>query len=489
MSPSPMCRVVGRLADILHRYLDATILNAMAVNRIPPSGGTSQRLSGGMPKCPSGMDVNRAKYTESNVITEGVLGGRWAGRCVTLVTPESSPEPSRDASDRSQRLKPNARLRRLRIDKGWTRDHLASLIGFSVDTVKDWERGRVACPHPGSLAALSSVFHVGIDQLGFDLDRGPTVSPGGPEFDPTTQDSSDLYILDGLTRATTSYERLRRQLAGNALLELLQGHLRMMRTLLQESLSSVKRTRLLGSLSQVTSLVSWLHYFDRGDRAEGRRWAAENLELAEASNESQLVMLGRIRAAEQAVHDGRSQRGIELIDAALALPERSTPARARSWALAAQAQAYARLGQAGACQALLDRAAEQLALANSLGEEEPSWVEFWDDSRLSGYAGTCYLMLRRSARAREALSGALAGAEESQVKYRSTYLVDLAAAYAQERDTEQACGHAELALALAAPLAYELTLERLRGLRIQLRPWSGDRYVDQLEEKLRVAPV
>jgi hypothetical protein len=263
----------------------------------------------------------------------------------------------------------------------------------------------------------------------------------------------------------------------------------MTRSLLQESLSSVKRTVLTSSLSQATSLLSWLQYFDRGDKTEGRRWATENLELAADSGDPSLVMLGFIRAAEQAIHDGKNQRGIELTDSALTLPASATPARARSWALAAQAQAYARLGQAGLCQARLEKAAELLSVAAASGEEEPSWVESWDESRLRGYVGTCYLKLRQPIRAREALSGALAGAEESQVKYRSTYLADLATAYAQERDTEQACGHAELALALAAPMAYDVTLRRLHGLRIQLRSWSGDRYVDQLEEKLRLAAV
>jgi transcriptional regulator with XRE-family HTH domain len=53
-----------------------------------------------------------------------------------------------------------AKLRRLRLGKGWTQVQLADRARVSPDTVVRWEGGRVDNPQPSALAKLAKALGV-----------------------------------------------------------------------------------------------------------------------------------------------------------------------------------------------------------------------------------------------------------------------------------------------------------------------------------------
>lgn len=55
-------------------------------------------------------------------------------------------------------------IRRLRKEKGWSQEHLATLLNVSRAKISNWERGETD-PDLHSIARMSEIFHVSIDFL------------------------------------------------------------------------------------------------------------------------------------------------------------------------------------------------------------------------------------------------------------------------------------------------------------------------------------
>jgi transcriptional regulator with XRE-family HTH domain len=98
--------------------------------------------------------------------------------------------------------KPNDALRRAREERGWTQSDAASALGFSLEAVQSWERGR-RIPRPKQQAKLCEVYQRTLEQL----DLGPQPSgkieplpaqdtralvPGAPF---AQKDSSEISLL------------------------------------------------------------------------------------------------------------------------------------------------------------------------------------------------------------------------------------------------------------------------------------------------------
>ncbi len=55
------------------------------------------------------------------------------------------------------------RLRRLRLDRGWTQASLAARVGVRTETLRRYERG--VCPRLAVLIRFSQHFELGLDEL------------------------------------------------------------------------------------------------------------------------------------------------------------------------------------------------------------------------------------------------------------------------------------------------------------------------------------
>jgi hypothetical protein len=70
------------------------------------------------------------------------------------------------------------------------------------------------------------------------------------------------------------------------------------------------------------------------------------------------------------------------------------------------------------------------------------------------------------------------------VKIQARLLTDLARAHLERGDVEQACqlGHESLAIALASET--EMSIDQLRQLRAEMRPWEGSAAVREFDGAL-----
>jgi tetratricopeptide (TPR) repeat protein len=292
----------------------------------------------------------------------------------------------------------------------------------------------------------------------------------------------DGALLRDLDLTTAAYERMRHRVPGRHLMRQVVGHVELTEDALRGSLWPAQKQRLLANLSQTTSLLSWLQFFDHGDRAGARAWLMRSTRAAQESGDPELMVLAMIRGAEQQTYSGQAHQSTQLLDAAERLAAGGSSPKALSWTLAANAEAHATLGELDPSLALLDRSLD--ALRPGRAGDDPSWAEYWNRSKVLGYMGACHMRMRRPEAARAALDDALHLGEELTVKHQSIYLVDLATTYTQEREPEEACRLAGQALDIAGPMHYSTTMERMTALRRDLDAWNSEAYVQQLDERL-----
>jgi hypothetical protein len=292
----------------------------------------------------------------------------------------------------------------------------------------------------------------------------------------------DGALLRDLDLTTAAYERMRHRVPGRHLMRQVVGHIELTEDVLRGSLWPAQKQRLLANLSQTTSLLSWLQFFDQGDRAAARASLTRSTRAAQESGDPELMVLAMIRGAEQQTYSGQAHQSTQLLDAAERLAARGSSPKALSWILAANAEAHATLGELDPSLALLDRSLD--ALRPGRAGDDPSWAEYWNRSKVLGYIGACHMGMRRPEAARAALDDALYLGEELTVKHQSIYLVDLATTYTQEREPEEACRLAGKALDIAGPMHYSTTMERMTALRRDLDAWNSEACVQQLDERL-----
>jgi hypothetical protein len=203
----------------------------------------------------------------------------------------------------------------------------------------------------------------------------------------------DGALLRDLDLTTAAYERMRHRVPGRHLMRQVVGQIELTEDVLRGSLWPAQKQWLLANLSQTTSLLSWLQFFDRGDRAAARGWLMRSTRAAQESGDPELMMLAMIRGAEQQTYSGLAHQSTQLLDAAERLAASGSSPKALSWILAANAEAHATLGELDPSLALLDRSLD--ALRPGRTGDDPSWAEYWNRSKVLGYMGACHMRMRR----------------------------------------------------------------------------------------------
>jgi len=112
------------------------------------------------------------------------------------------------------------------------------------------------------------------------------------------------------------------------------------------------------------------------------------------------------------------------------------------------------------------------------------WFDYYDATRLSGFAGYASLRAGRFAESRTALGAALEQLPGRAVKQRAVFLTDIAS-------VDLACGDLDKACALAADAAqqlhhagYAMGFGRLKGFRAAVAQWPDSTPVRMLDEQL-----
>lgn len=312
-------------------------------------------------------------------------------------------------------------------------------------------------------------------KLAEPLDRAARVASG--------RAAADDQLVTSLRALTSALEHSYRHTAADLLVEPIRAHIKLLKTVLKESLLPEHRDGLLSTASQVTSRMAMLQLIDRNDPLSARRWLTESIAMAEATTDSTMHVLGLGRAALHGIYTGQAAQSAQQLDHARTLADRTCSPSTRSWMLALQAEAYAAAREPKRCDRLLDQAA--VVQQRSEPRLEPSWMQGWGPSMVAGFAGAVHLRLGQPRQARGVLHEALAAAEPAEVKSRSIYMADLATTYAHESEVESACELAGKALDIAGPMHFGLTLDRMAALRRDLARWPTNRAVKGFNERLQ----
>jgi len=293
---------------------------------------------------------------------------------------------------------------------------------------------------------------------------------------PTPENIGDMeYLAD-------RYQALYHSTDPAALMMPVVAHLATLGDLLRQDPAPTERRRLLVNRARVGTLAGRLSFFDLQDPMAARAHYSLALEAArEAGDHLQaaaaLAHVAFIPAAEY----GFTAALDYLHGASEQL--RSAPCRPiTSWLAAVESEMHTNAGNPTAALHALDRARDTLALPG-LTLELP-WFDYYDATRLCGFAGYATLRAGRYDDARIELGTALSKLPRLAVKQRAVFLADLATVELHDGNLDHACKLAADAADQLHQAGYATGAGRLRDFRAALDPWKTTTPVRALDEQL-----
>jgi transcriptional regulator with XRE-family HTH domain len=255
------------------------------------------------------------------------------------------------------------------------------------------------------------------------------------------------------------------------------AHLEIVEDLAKDASGDAQR-RLLRNHSQVALLAGRLSFFDLHNPMGARAYYGISLDASREAGDSHLsaATLGHMSFVPAA--GGRFAAALDLLDGADRYASKLTALP--SWLAAVESEIRAKAGQTHASLNAIDRAESALAIAHEL----PTWMDYYDQTRLNGFKGFAYLAAGRPDEARSALSDALAALDTDAVKQRAVFLTDLATTYVHEGEIDHGSELANEAAVELTRAGYATSKERLREFRELVQPWHDRASVKELDERL-----
>jgi transcriptional regulator with XRE-family HTH domain len=439
--------------------------------------------------------------------------------------------------DNGQR--PNKRLRLQRRLRGWSQEDVAAglhrlaaglgeaELGVDATMISRWERG-TRRPRPRYVRLLCSLFELPAEQLGIveEADFGAVAEPPAegpddierrdfigkvsvllgvaalpmPRFEPAGTEPwerlsrvlqspgrVDEETVDHLEQITLALQSLGpTQVSSRALLGPVTGHLDAITLLLQGTLPASLRTRLCSLAGETAGFAGWLRW-EMDDPAGAAAYFRTGIEAAQEAEDRPLAvwLLGSAACQPPYREDPRT-RLHQLRRETLGLGQADATPATQVWLAAKEADACAMLGDESGCLGALDRA--EMALARVGREDTPRRPRFSsvDATWLDGERGASLARLGQTVEARATLQRVLASLGPSSERDRLWLLTALAGAHVRDREPEEACRVARLALIGASRMQLEPVLRLVQGLRRELTPYRDTRAVRELDEHLRL---
>ncbi|NYH79905.1 hypothetical protein FHR84_003254 [Actinopolyspora biskrensis] len=385
-----------------------------------------------------------------------------------------------------------------------TRQELADAVNVQVyrmsgeiTTIDDnhigkWERGDIRWPAARYRAALRALLDVATDaDLGFrrsrgrcnsgDVDRktflkttlglgaGATVMTGGSA---PTGHADELAVT--VAGATQHYRRMESTVSSQHLAPAVEGHLRLATEVVQGKLRNPTG---FGVLSEVAGLSAWLAA-DRGDTATARRRYTDSIRYAESAQHPLLVSYMIASLGYYAVEIGDLHQGLTLLGRAASYLDDRTSPPARAWLSSLCAVGHAAVGDHASTTKAL-RTAETLA-DREPGEAQWPWMFAFTSAKVARYQSSALARLGDVTGARSAYHAVVS--DITAPKARALAQVEHAHLLAITGYTDEACTLACEALATGKQYASERIVTKVRTLRRELPPRSGQ--ADVLDDDL-----
>ncbi len=201
------------------------------------------------------------------------------------------------------------------------------------------------------------------------------------------------------------------------------AHLNTLSDLLQQGPAPTERRRLLANRSRVSTLAGRLAFFDLQDPMLARAYYNLALDAArEAGDHLQAAAaLGHVAFIPAAEYGFAA--ALDYVHGAAHHVAREPHGPVASWLAAVESEMYTNTGNPTAALTAVDRARDELA-APGLARDLP-WFDYYDATRLAGFAGYATLRAGRHAEAGVELRTALGKLPRGAVKQRAVFLADL----------------------------------------------------------------
>ncbi len=295
----------------------------------------------------------------------------------------------------------------------------------------------------------------------------------------------DMETLNGLEAITAHYWRL--FVKASSMRDLLPGvvgHFQTIAGFLRSSLPMPIEQRLFSLASQQAQMAGSI-YFDMHEYDKALSYYKVALETAHTSGHEAIYSVSLARLSLLFTYSNQPQDALSHLLAANRSVPQSATVTTRVWLAVMEAEAHANLVRATPttspvpCLKALERA-EAVGSRPKMGDDP--YGTCFSPSDLAAYKGVCYLRLHQPENAQAVLHVALK--ETSSFRRAAIILTELAEAYVQQGEIEEACKQAGQALEITLQTKSLHCLRRIETLRPQLERWTSTSYVQSLDDVL-----
>jgi tetratricopeptide (TPR) repeat protein len=367
--------------------------------------------------------------------------------------------------------------------------HQGIRAGVNADMVGKWERGEKR-PSKFYRRLLCLLYECLAEELGWwepaessELRRvgGLVVPPPGfggrwPER-PLHVSEATVHNLESVTAA---YRRMYHTVAAHDLIDDVAQHAQTTAGFWRRTADPELRRSLAAAASEITMLAGRMSFFDLGRPSQAEPYYHDALEAAQDAGDRpmQAVVLGNKSFLPRSRGDFAS--ALQLLDQAKRLVPDDPVVRSWAMALEAMTQAWAQ----EPTQSLATLEAAETVLDAATPGAAPAWFDYYDRPRLAGFKGQVHIRLAQPETAHTVLEEAMGAVDPDAAKQRACYLADRATVCVDEGEVDQACQLGIQALQLLGEVEYETGVQRVRDLRVKLRPWRNHPAVADLTEQL-----
>lgn len=290
----------------------------------------------------------------------------------------------------------------------------------------------------------------------------------------------DIPSIEAYRAITTHQRELYWTVPSRLMFESALSHAQLGVQMLRGVVRDEHRRQLADSVADSALLCGRLAFFDLRQAAVAQRCFGVALDAVREGND-------HARAASVYAHmsfvpafAGDGPNTNSLLDAAHAHARYDGGPLLRSWLHCVTAEVTARTGDPQRSLRHVRQAEDSLGTHGT----DPEWLDFYDASRLAGFAGYSQLVAGNYGEATRNLRQSLDELDPKATKQRAVVLFDLAAAYAHD-DAAHAAMLANTALDLLETAWYATAYERLPGIRAAL---ASTPFAASLDERARILP-
>ncbi|ARX87855.1 tetratricopeptide repeat protein [Streptomyces alboflavus] len=324
-------------------------------------------------------------------------------------------------------------------------------------------------------------------------EQGPTqqqpVSLPGPDVDSilavATCTSLSAATLDAFRSSIEDYWRRDDQHGGEALRPAIVGQLRYVVGLLEESRPLTIRNGLYSVAAELARLTGWT-YFDARQYSQARTYFTQALQLAKETDDRQFMANVLACMSLQATYQDKPADALAFVSAAQdqARSALGTTPRVLAMLSMREAFAHATLGSRDLTHRAIGDAHRHFEQIQA-GDADPSWVTYFDESKLIVDTGIAHGRLGEAATAEPLIADALRREHRANKRGRAFHAFWLARTQLDQGKLEQACQTATQALEPASAVASERVSGHLREFHEDLAPHRDEPVALAFEARLR----